>query len=247
MKGYTIGILEIVLYFIGSITFRNYYPILKTINNITYFWVMMTILTGIWELSFISNYMNVSNMSQELIQTNTHTWTNNYNISYVLPWKLSPIFYAEYGAWADREYMSHTDDWSRIIESSHCTQCALFSFLAIMFKIMGYHNNYLIALSVSMGTQFMNSFLYMSSYFIQEQTPSNINYNSSKFPSNILLTDRPFMWVNILWLVMPFYTILYYILENCRLNKKEKIDDNINLDAKNKIYRRLNETGCYWT
>ena len=73
MKGYTIGILEIVLYFIGSITFRNYYPILKTINNITYFWAMMTILTGIWELSFISNYMNVSNMSQELIQTNTYT------------------------------------------------------------------------------------------------------------------------------------------------------------------------------
>jgi hypothetical protein len=139
--------------------------------------------------------------------------------------------------------MSPTDDWSRIIEISHCTQCALFSFLAITFKIMGYHNNYLIALSVSMGTQFMNSLLYMSSYFIQEHEPSNINYNSSSFPSNILLTDRPFMWVNILWLVLPFYTILYYIIENCRVNKEDKIDDNIKLDAKNKIL----EKDYYWT
>jgi hypothetical protein len=62
MKGYSIGILEIVIYFIGSNTFRNYYPIIKKINKITYFWVMMTILTGIWELSFITNYMKVSKM-----------------------------------------------------------------------------------------------------------------------------------------------------------------------------------------
>ena len=247
MKGYVIGILEILLYFIGSITLLNLFPQLKKINKATYFWVMMTILTGIWEVAYIYNYINVSKMSQELIETNTHTWTNNYDISYVLPWKLSHIFYAEYGAWADREYMSHSDDWSRIIESSHCTQCALFSFLAITFKLIGNHNNYLIALSVAMGTQFMNSYLYMFEYFIQEQEPANINYNSSSFPSDRWLTKRPFMWVNILWLIMPFYTILYYMIENCRINKKEKINDNIKLDDKNKIDKQLNEKGYYWS
>ena len=223
MKGYIIGILEILLYFIGSIVVRLCFTNLKSINKATYFWVMMTILTGLWEMSYISNYNEISIMSYELIYTNTHTWTNNYDISYVLPWKLSKIFYAEYGAWADREYMNHSDDWSRIIEGSHCTQCALFGFIAIFFKIIGNHNNFLIALSVSMGTQFMNSYLYMFSYFIQEKEPQNINYNSTDFPSNIWLTDRPFMWVNIFWVIMPFYTILYYMIENCRI-KKEKLN-----------------------
>jgi len=241
MKGYVIGILEILLYFIGSITLLNLSSSLKTINKPTYFWVMMTILTGLWEIAYISNYMNVTKMSEELIQTNTHTWTNNYDISYVLPWKLSYIFYAEYGAWADREYMSHTDDWSRIIEGSHCTQCALFSFIAITFKIIGYHNNYLIALSVAMGTQFMNSYLYMFSYFIQENEPTNVNYSNSSFPSDTWLTKRPFMWVNIFWLVMPFYTILYYMLENCSKYKKNKFN-NIKQESKEKL-----EKNDYWT
>jgi len=234
MKGYIIGILEILLYFIGSITVRLYFTNLSSINKPTYFWVMMTILTGLWEISYISNYNEVANISSKLIETNTHTWTNNYDISYVLPWKLSKIFYAEYGAWADREYMSHSDDWSRIIEGSHCTQCALFGFIAIFFKIIGNHNNFLISLSVSMGTQFMNSYLYMFSYFIQETEPNNINYNSTDFPTNIWLTDRPFMWVNIFWLIMPFYTILYYMCKNknnLRISSKENI-----------IYKKTNVT-----
>jgi len=237
MKGYTIGVLEIILYFIGSITIRKSFIQLESINKATYFWVMMTILTGVWEISYISNYMKVTDMSLELIDNNQHVWTNNYDISYVLPWKLSHIFYAEYGAWADREYMSHGDDWSRIIEGSHCTQCALFSFLAIMFKLFGNHNNYLITLSVSMGTQFMNSFLYMFAYFIQEKEQSNVNYNSTSFPSNTWLTDRAFMWVNIFWLVMPFYTILYDIVENWKQNKvskQNKLDIYSNIDYSKK-------------
>lgn len=231
MKGYIIGLLEVIFYFIGSITFRWKYCQLKTINRATYYWVMMTILTGFWEISYLSNYKNVTLMSKDLINTGEHVWTRDiYDISYVLPWKLSQIFYSEYGAWADREYMSHTDDWSRIIEGSHCTQCALFALLAIIFKLNLNHKNYLIALSVSMGTQFMNSFLYMFQYFIQEKTPSNINYDNSTFPSGgIMLEKRPFMWVNIFWLVMPFYTILYYMTkkiidykEDCIKSKEVK-------------------------
>ena len=215
MKGYVVGILELSLFMFGSIFIRRSFHQLQSINKITYFWVMMTILTGIWEIAYISDYSHVVNMSSQLIKNKQHVWTNDiYNISYVLPWKLSHIFYSEYGAWADREYMSNSDDWSRIIESSHCTQCALCSLIAVIFKIFDNHNNYLISLSVSMGTQFMNSFLYMFAYFIQENDPNNANYANSTFPSDTWLIKRPFMWVNILWLVMPFYTISYYLLEN---------------------------------
>ena len=233
MKGYIIGILEITLYFIGSIFIRKSFHQLQDINKLTYFWVMLTILTGLWEFYYLTNYDNVINYSQQLINNTEHVWTNDYNISYVLPWKLSYIFYGEYGAWADREYMSSIDKWSRTIEGSHCTQCALFSFLAIIFKIFSNHNNYLICLSVSMGTQFMNSLLYMVCYFIQEKEPSNVNYPSEDFPTDMWLIKRPFMWVNIFWLVMPFYTIMYYLLENWDISIKKKSYSIINESNKN--------------
>ncbi len=219
MKGYGIGILEIILYLIGSIFVRKSFHQLQDINKITYFWVMMTILTGFWEIAYISDYSQITNYAHQLVNKTEHVWTNNYDVTYVLPWKLSFIFYAEYGAWADREYMSNSDDWSRVIESSHCTQCAFFSFLAIVFKIFENHNNFLICLSVAMGTQFMNSFLYMFAYFWQERERDNVNYPTEEFPSDTFLFKRPFMWVNIFWLVMPFYSIGYYIYKNWNLNK----------------------------
>ena len=226
MKGYIIGILEVALFFIGSICVRKSFNQLQDINLCTYFWVMMTILTGIWEISYLSDYQDVANYAHQLVNNSEHVWTNNYDITYLLPWKLSHIFYAEYGAWADREYMTNTDNWSRIIEASHCTQCALFSFLAIIFKIFKNHNNFLICLSVAMGTQFMNSFLYMFAYFWQEREQDNVNYPTKDFPSDVWLFKRAFMWVNIFWLIMPFYTIIYYILQNWKINEnieKKKI------------------------
>ena len=239
MKGYFVALLELLLFFMGSFSIRKTFTQLQTVNKVTYYWIMMTVLTGIWELAFLFNYNEVSALSQELIHDDNHVWTKpGYDLSYILPWNFSPIFYSEYGAWADREYMSHTDDWSRIIEGSHCTQCALFSFIAITFKIIGYHNNYLIALSVAMGTQFMNSYLYMFSYFIQETEPTNVNYSNSSFPSDTWLTKRPFMWVNIFWLVMPFYTILYYIVENCSKYKQNNLNQ-INQTVKENLQKKV--------
>ena len=231
MKGYIIGILEISLFFIGAIFIRKSFHQLQDINKITYYWVMLTILTGFWEIAYISNYNNVTNYAHQLVNKSEHVWTNNYDITYILPWKLSYIFYAEYGAWADREYMTTLDQWSKTIEGSHCSQCALFSFLAIIFKLFSNHNNYLICLSVSMLTQFMNSLLYMVSYFIQENEPSNINYPTDSFPTDEWLIKRPFMWVNIFWLFMPFYTIMYYVFENWNT-----------FDEKKKNYYIINET-----
>ena len=63
-------------------------------------------------------------------------------------------------------------------------------------------------------------FLYMLAYFWQENEIDNVNYPSEEFPTDKWLIKRPFMWVNIFWLVMPFYTIAYYIFENWAANKK---------------------------
>ena len=59
-----------------------------------------------------------------------------------------------------------------------------------------------------MGTQIMNSILYMGEYFIQTRDQRSVN-----FPIGILLTNRGFMYVNIFWTVMPSYCI-YSLLVN---------------------------------
>ena len=216
MKGYGIGIFELLFFFIIIGLIRIKSKKLKQINKISYYWIMLTILTGIWEISYIANYNNVLKIAEKLIEKEEHVWTNNYSFSYILPWKLSWIFYAEYGAWADREYMSDSDNWSHVIEGTHCSQCALFCLLAITFKLFKNHSNYCFCLGIAMGTQFMNSVLYMCAYFIQENEESNVNFNNVSFPSDKWLTKRPFMWVNIFWLLMPLYTIIYYFINNIK-------------------------------
>ena len=86
-----------------------------------------------------------------------HVWTNKYPISSIIPWNLAKIFYAEYGAYADREYMLIGSDWSRTIEGSHAYLCGILAFMAIIFKIKNKNKEFLITASVSMGTQLMNS------------------------------------------------------------------------------------------
>ena len=101
------------------------------------------------------------------------------------------------------------DLWSRIIESSHSLGCGLFSLLSILFLINGNNLKYLLCMGVGMGSQLMNSILYMSEYFIQIRNKDNINYNNENFPCGFFLIKRPFMYVNLLWTIFPFYIILY--------------------------------------
>tara|TARA_Y100000310_G_scaffold136606_1_gene135460 strand:+ start:476 stop:1021 length:546 start_codon:yes stop_codon:yes gene_type:complete len=168
---------------------------------------MMTIQTLLWEFFFVYDYDGVSRLSKYLLEHNQHVWTNDYNLLYVLPWDMSRIFYAEYASYADREYMVLKNNWSRIIESTHAIFCGLFAFISILSKIKHNTNSYLLALGVSMGSQLMNSILYISNYLIEINSPYSINYDSASFPCGILLSKRPFMWINILWTVMPTYII----------------------------------------
>ena len=108
-SGLIIGILEILSFVFFSSKIRHHYD-LYSINSWTYYWLMMTVLTGIWEFTFISNYKKVNKRSQQLINNKQNVWTNKYNLWYILPWNLAKIFYAEYGAYADREYMTIKDE-----------------------------------------------------------------------------------------------------------------------------------------
>ena len=83
-------------------------------------------------------------MANTLILTHKHVWTSNYDLYYVLPWKLSEIFYSEYGAYADREYMFLGDHWSRVIEGTHAFFCAGLSLTALIMKGRKQQENYVI-------------------------------------------------------------------------------------------------------
>ena len=221
MYGITLALFEILLFLGGAIFFKYNINELKSIPSITYYWSMFTILTGIWEICFILNYDNVRNDSINFIKNNTHVWTSNYNVTYLLPWKFSDIFYAEYGAYADREYMALGDDWSRTIEGTHAIFCGIFSFYSLLLKIQGYERNYLVALSVAMGSQLMNSILYLINYFIEVNSINSVNNDSLKFPAGRFLCKRPFMYVNIFWFIMPFLIILIELINNYK-----KIDND---------------------
>ena len=208
--------------------------IFKNIDVISYYWFILTIVTGfLWETTFVTAYKEVNQYSEHFIHSNSTVWTSYYTIDYLLPWKFSKIFYGDYGAYADREYMLGGNDWSRFIESSHAIGAGLFAFLALLFKflsspnrknndinvLMANENRYLICVGVSMGTQVMNSILYMVEYMNQTHDPDNVNYANSTFPAGILLYKRPFMWVNIFWTILPTYVIIIYLLFPNRIRR----------------------------
>lgn len=234
VNGYVIGFLEILTWGLFSAGLRKRFVSLKEINCISYFWFMITILTFIWEYSYISNYDQISDYAHNLILSKEHVWTNDYDLSYVLPWKLARIFYAEYGAYADREYMALNIDWSRTVEGSHLLFCGLFALFCLLLKQADNVKSFYITLGISMGSQLMNSILYMVEYYNQTLDQYNVNYDSSDFPTGFLYCKRPFMWVNIFWIVMPTYTIIYYLMEKkqIRYTRKSETDKFDNYDYK---------------
>ena len=104
--------------------------------------------------------------------------------------------------------MLSDNDWSRVIEGTHAYICGIFAISSICCKINNNQNNYLISIGLSMGSQLMNSILYISNYLIQTKDKNNINYNSPDFPTGFLLNKRPFMYINILWTIMPLYVLI---------------------------------------
>ena len=211
--GWVIGIFEILYFMILSYGIKNIFTFLNQLNNIIYYWLSFTILTGIWETSFLVTYDSVVYDAKDLIKNETHVWTNRYDFSYTCPWKLSKIFYSEYGAWADREYMSLTDSWSHTVEGTHLIFCAIFSFVGLLSGLERKTTKSLVVTGMAMAFQLMNSIMYMIQYGIQCNDIHSINYyNNTNFPLGIAMIDRPFMYVNIFWLIMPTYIIFNEII-----------------------------------
>jgi hypothetical protein len=220
VSGVVIGILELGIYLPISYFLRKRFSKLQEINAVSYYWFMITILTFIWEFSYIAAYDEIENYAVTLLEKKEHVWTNRYDLTYILPWNLARIFYAEYGAYADREYMSLTTDWSKTVESSHAFFCGVFSLFALLLKANGNNRSFDITLGISMGSQLMNSLLYMVEYYYQVQDKNNVNYPTEEFPCGFAYYKRAFMWVNVFWIVMPTYTIIYSLMEKKITYKK---------------------------
>jgi hypothetical protein len=226
ITGWGIGLLEISLFMLISFTLKKFFVSMNQLNNICYYWLCMTILTGLWESTYLSTYSSVVNSANQLVNNTEHVWSNKYDLSYILPWKLSHIFYAEYGAWADREYMSIKDDWSHYIEGTHMIFCAIFSFFGLLSGLERRTTKSLIVVGMAMAFQLMNSILYMVEYGIQCGDITSPNYyNNTEFPLGTMMIYRPFMYVNVFWLIMPTY-IMFYEIFNTTLNKYQRINSN---------------------
>ena len=80
MIGIFLALIELSLFAIPTIICRQHNIHLKSLGIINYFWLCFTVLTAIWELSFIINYHYVYFESLKLLKNKTHVWTNDYNI-----------------------------------------------------------------------------------------------------------------------------------------------------------------------
>lgn len=207
LSGTKIAILEIYCFYKFATNLLSSYVNLQTINPLSYYWLSFTVLTGFWEYFYLRNRKQIQDMSTQLLLKKEHVWHKNYNLDAVLPWNLSKIFYAEYGAHADREYMIIKDNWSNLIEGTHAIFCGINAYLALLVKSKYQHDAFIIFTCTSMATQLMNSILYIGEYIIQTKSIHHINYDRPNFPCGNNFNARPFMYINIFWTIMPIYVI----------------------------------------
>ena len=222
MNGIVIGLIELLIFFFITFIIKKTSASLKNLDNISYYWLSMTILTGIWETFYIIYNAETVDYAQDLLTNKEHVWFKQYDFSFIFPHKLATIFYAEYGAYADREYMYTQDDWSKIIESTHAICCGIFALIATTLKNERHLNKFNLALGVAMGSQAMNSILYMAQYFIELNTSTSVNYNTPNFPAGDALVKRPFMYVNMFWTIMPIWILTKHFSKNNKYYQARK-------------------------
>jgi len=201
ITGFQGAIIELSLFFVSATIIRNAYDI--QMGLVPYYWLAFTVLTGMWEMSYVFNKKQVCKMAASLVKNDEHVWKKTYNLRMVLPHNLAKVFYAEYAAHADRLYGSSVFPWkywSIVIEFTHCACCGLCALLMFL-SLYGQFNDKVVDqfLVQSMSFQAMNSILYMSMYFIQTRDCGSVNFITDKFP----VKERKFMLINIFWTLMP--------------------------------------------
>ena len=168
---------------------------------------MFTILIGVWELTYIRNYKKIRRLGMKFLSKKKHFLTNNYSINTLIPSKLGIQLYAEYAAYADREYYYLKDYIFLLINGSYGIKCGLFSFLGIISYAINCYQQSLMFVTFAMASQFMNTLLYICEYVIQINDRNSVNYDTERFPCGRFLLKRPFIWINFFWLAMPTYVI----------------------------------------
>lgn len=211
LSGIILAIIELFIFYNVSKKIRIDHVSLYQIDTISYYWLMFTVLTAIWEFTYVLHRNDIRKLSNKLIIKKEHVWTKQYELNMLYPWNFSTIFYSEYGAYADKEYALITDIWSELIEGTHAIFCGIFAFIAIMCQINKNNEMYEMMVCISMASQLMNSILYMGEYLIQTKSKYNVNYDRPKFPCGWALNKRPFMYINIFWTLMPL-DILYHMV-----------------------------------
>ena len=190
---------------------RGSYPLRD--ERLAYYWAAFTSLTGFWEAVYVSQYPRVVAYAHALLETKTSVWSRDYSPMMVLPWNLARVFYAQYGAYADREYMATTDRWSRLIESTHALCAGLACATSLFLTARGDGARSDGVLVAGMGGQLMNSVLYLGQYAVQCNDRDSVNYRHTRgFPAGPLCLERPFMWVNALWTLLPAYILYVYLM-----------------------------------
>lgn len=214
LPGWEIALMEVGLFGLISYLIRDNIQNLQAMHPLMYYWYCFTTLTGFWECVYIRDYKTIVQYAGTLVETGRSVWTMKFPVYYVCPVLFSKIFYAEYGAHADREYMSTRkyDYLSRLVESSHMLFCAIFTFSALVGYTLGLEKACIIG-AMGISAQFMNSLLYMGYYFMECADSNCPNFNSPSFPLGKWMYKRLFMWINIFWLVFPIM-ISYIILVN---------------------------------
>ena len=59
----------------------------------------------------------------------------------------------------------------------------------------------------------------MVEYGIQTTDVTSVNYNTSSFPIGNAMLERPFMYVNVFWLIMPTFVIFFELWNLTILNE----------------------------
>ena len=90
---------------------------------------------------------------------------------------------------------------------------------------------------MAMAFQLMNSILYMVEYGIQCNDSDNVNFNNVTFPLGKAMILRPFMYVNIFWMIMPSY-ILFYEMFFLNLDKWKKVSSQTTRHNEN-AYKKI--------
>lgn len=216
MKGLIVAALSVAMLITGAYFLREASPSpgLQHLHPFLYYWFCFTVLTGIWEFCFVAQYSKIADYAGQMICDKQHVWLTSYPFYYILPNFMSYIFYAEYAAWADREYMNRNsnDFWSRLIESSHALFCGVLSLATLVLAFTGNHEEATVCAMYAMGGQFMNSILYMGQYAIQCRNPDCANFSSNEFPLGCWMSKRPFMWVNLPWMLFPSIIFFWQLL-----------------------------------